>query len=273
METPLSTLVVVSPHLDDAALSVGGLVAEWTQRGGRAVLATAFTADEPAAPPSAVAEQLQRLWGGPGAMARRRAEDAAAASVLGAEVRHLGLDDALHRCGPKGDALYTSLGALFGTPSPVDQALAHELADRLVAGIADLDPDRILLAPLGLGRHVDHLHTRHGATLAAQRLERDGQQCDLGYYEDFPYNEKRFSGWTLRRGLRPLLAPVSEASLEARCAAIAAYPSQVAPLFDTEVAMRGRVTRITRRLGGERLWVPGSGPATSLHRRLQAVLK
>src|SRR5690606_5209303 len=102
-----STILVVSPHLDDAVLSIGGSMWTWSRAGHRVLVATVFTADEPVEPPSAVAEHLHRLWGGAGAMARRRAEDRAAAERLGIEVVHLELEDALHRLDHAGRALYS----------------------------------------------------------------------------------------------------------------------------------------------------------------------
>lgn len=251
--------MVLSPHLDDAVLSVGGLVSAWTRGGGKAVLTTVFTADEPNEPPSAVAEHLHRLWGGPGAMARRRDEDARAAALLGAQLHHLGLADALHRCDAHGHAVYSSLSALFRKPAAGDSSVSHEIA----AALEPLDPSWIVLAPLGIGRHVDHCHTRDGAKLAAQRAS-----LVLTYYEDFPYNEKRLAAWGLRRGLEPLVVPLSAEAVAARCAAIAAYPSQVVPLFGSESKMRSRVTRVVRRLGGERLWVPSTPAAAVLRQRL-----
>src|SRR5258705_9935407 len=71
------TTLVISPHLDDAALSLGGAIAAWA-RTGRVVIATVYTAG----PPLASVPRSMRKFAD---YTTRRAEDAAAAAVLGAE--------------------------------------------------------------------------------------------------------------------------------------------------------------------------------------------
>lgn len=249
------TILVVSPHLDDAVLSIGGSMWTWSRAGHRVVVATVFTADEPAEAPSAVAEHLHRLWGGPGAMARRRSEDRAAAERLGIEVLHLELEDALHRLDHAGRALYTTLGSLFRAPAASDVQVPRAIADRL----AELPEATLRLAPLGLGNHVDHLHARRGCELAAA-----AGRHRLLYYEEFPYAEKRFAGWSRRRGLVPVSLELPAEALAARIEAIGAYESQVAPLFGDVAQLERRVRAYARRVGGERFWHPRSAASAEV---------
>jgi LmbE family N-acetylglucosaminyl deacetylase len=243
-------LVVVSPHLDDAVLSCGARIAAVTAGGGRAVVATLFTADEPAAPPSALAADLRRWWRLPGGevMAARRREDAAALARLGAELVHLDLPEAPYRTGADGRPFYTALGTLFGEPEPAD---ATALAPRLDASLARLPTGGLRLAPLGVGGHVDHRLTR-AAT------ERAGG--DLAYYEEFPYVEWKWLA--LRRALgRPAdwiaeTVAVPPELFEAKIAAILAYASQVPAMFRSEGRLRKQLRRHLRRAGGERVWRP-----------------
>lgn len=145
------TTLVVSPHLDDAVLSVPGLIGARVRSGERVVVLTVFSE-------------------GDASHAERRAEDLAALAVLGAEAQHLGLRDAPQRLG-----LPRSFRDLVLTPLPAGdaEALARALAGRVRA----LAPGCVLL-PLGVGEHLDHraVHAAH------PRLS--GR---VGFYEDRPY--------------------------------------------------------------------------------------
>ena len=78
-------LLVLSPHLDDAALSLGAHLYTLARRGVRVSVLTLATAD-PADGLSPLAEDLHRRWGlGADAMAVRRGEDLEACRVLGVE--------------------------------------------------------------------------------------------------------------------------------------------------------------------------------------------
>jgi LmbE family N-acetylglucosaminyl deacetylase len=56
-------LLAISPHLDDVALSVGGIVARAVENGADVVVGTVFTADSPhPALLSPVIEELNKLW-------------------------------------------------------------------------------------------------------------------------------------------------------------------------------------------------------------------
>jgi LmbE family N-acetylglucosaminyl deacetylase len=57
-----STILVLSPHLDDAALAVGAGIAARGARGDQVTVVTLMTADEPPEPPSPVARTLYRAW-------------------------------------------------------------------------------------------------------------------------------------------------------------------------------------------------------------------
>lgn len=238
-------VVVLSPHLDDAALSAGGLVHQLTSRGVRVVLATLFTADEPAEAPSETAERLHRLWGGQRVMEARRIEDMEACRVLGAEPAHLELPDALHRQDPDGRARYASLRSLFRAPARSDRHLPAAIA----LALDTLEPGSLLLAPVAVGGHVDHRHARLGAQLAAAAGR------PLALFEDYPYAEGRLALWRAKRGLHAYMVPLEELSIAARCTAIEAYRSQLGPLFGDRETMQRRVRGRISRLGGERLWL------------------
>jgi LmbE family N-acetylglucosaminyl deacetylase len=146
----MTTLLVVSPHLDDAVLSCGGAMLARARLGERVVVATVFSEGRD--------------------HARRREEDRRAVELLGAEVMHLGLFDAPERLG-----LERSHRALVEEPvvSPSDEALVR---DAVRTAVGRTQPAEIW-APLGVGGHVDH------RVVHAALRDRAG----LVLYEDRPY--------------------------------------------------------------------------------------
>ena len=136
-------IVAVSPHLDDAAFSVGGVLARLADAGHDVTVATVFTASVPDPSGFALACQTDKgIAADVDYLALRRGEDVDAMRVLGVGHAHLGLPEAPHRG-------YDSPAALFAGVRPGDRLdlLPHRTA---------LDAD-VLLAPQGLGGHVDHL--------------------------------------------------------------------------------------------------------------------
>jgi LmbE family N-acetylglucosaminyl deacetylase len=221
---PGSAVLVMSPHLDDAVLSCGALLAHLADRHPITV-ATVFTA---AAPPpwSLPARRQLRALGGVGAedfFAQRRAEDRDVLAGIGAEAVHLGFRDALFRRGRRGPAYPTfRFDAARGRVASCDARLAAEVGAR-VAEIARASQAGLIFAPLGVGRHVDHLITRR----AAGEL---GRPIRTVYYSDFPYSQTATPdpGFVQDAGLvpHPWLAGRAENANR-----IAGYRTQFAGLF------------------------------------------
>jgi LmbE family N-acetylglucosaminyl deacetylase len=180
-------LLAISPHLDDVALSVGGIVARTVENGADVVVATVFTADSPHPPMSSpVIEELNKLWNlGPSPMAFRRREDVAAVSALGAHVIHGGLVDAIYRTDDERNCLYPTRTGIFSGPSQEDD-IFPALNKLFVSWIEDFQPDAIL-CPLTVGRHVDHAVTSESFRTVAR-----GRNLNVFLYEDFPYSTGHF---------------------------------------------------------------------------------
>jgi|CXWL01.1.fsa_nt_gi LmbE family N-acetylglucosaminyl deacetylase len=254
---PPLDLLVLSPHLDDAALSVGGLIASRAAAGQRVLIATLMTADEPTDPPSALARTLYRAWGLDGSrklgslgpMAARRAEDRASAAILGAEAVQLDFADALYRTDAAGRALYSKFRHLFRAVHAADAGFAHRLSASL-ADLVEREAPAEVLAPLAVGGHVDHRLTRR----AAEALP---AATAVSYYEDYPYLRRFGAVWWVTRprsAWRVRVETVSGAALARKIEAIAAFTSQLAPLFGDRETMASTVTGDLARRGGERLW-------------------
>ena len=124
---PPMRMLALSPHLDDAVFSCGATLARLADRGARVALVTPFTRSVPDPRGFALACQTDKgLQPGIDYMALRRAEDHAAAGVLGiADVVHLDLPEAPHRG-------YNSAAELFGTAredDTIDQAIRAQLSE------------------------------------------------------------------------------------------------------------------------------------------------
>jgi len=143
--------VVMSPHLDDAVLSLGAWIAAQIRSGEEVKVATVFSE------------------GGAG-HARRRREDEAALEALGASAIHLGYLDAPFRSG-----FYTTFARITSGWREEEDRLIEEVRDSIHA----IKPAQ-LVCPLAVGGHVDH-RVVHAASLAAAAPD------DLLFYEDLPY--------------------------------------------------------------------------------------
>lgn len=145
------TTLVVSPHLDDAVLSIPGFIRSFIRHGQPIVVLTVCSHGD----------DTHRT---------RRAEDLAALAILGATPLHLGLLDAPWRRGVPPS--FRDL--VLGEPDPADAAA---VTGPLLECIHTLAPDRVLL-PLAVGEHLDHriVHAIHPALTTR-----------LGFYEDQPY--------------------------------------------------------------------------------------
>lgn len=236
--------IYLSPHLDDVALSCGGLVWEQT-RSQEVSVWTICAGDPPAGPLSQVAQSLHDRWGvGIDAVARRRAEDLLSCQILGAKPRHFTIPDCIYRRHPAdGSPLYGSEQAIMGDPHPVET----DLVDNLCKEFASAVPRGTkVVCPLGIGGHVDHRLVR----TAAEKLG-----FSLWYYADYPYVD--WLGWeqfTAGKEWRFMDFFVSEAGLEAWVRAVAAHRTQISTFWSGVEAMNTAIQDYHQRVGGVRLW-------------------
>jgi len=233
----MPTALALSPHLDDAAFSCGGLMALLADSGWHVCIATAFTATVLPATGFALACQLDKgLAPDVDYMALRRAEDRDAGTILGvSDLRHLGLPEAPHRG-------YESAPALFGEVH-ADDGVWRPLADLVAALVDELHP-ALVLAPQGLGGHVDHRQLIRSVleTLPA------GQ---VAWYRDTPYaiRDPAAAHDPLLPPLPPASAPIGPA-LGRKVAAACAYGSQVSFQFGGPEATGAALRRFAVAEGG-----------------------
>ena len=248
--------IYFSPHLDDVALSCGGLLWEQAAQGLEVSVWTICAGDPPAGELSPFVASLHTRWGSSReAISLRRSEDAASCQQLNASYRHFTVPDCIYRReGDSGHWLYDSESALFGSLQADDDPLVTALSDELAAS---LPTPAVLVCPLALGRHVDHQLTR---AVVEQLLDRPDQatQWSLWYYADFPYvaRENIYQVEMPTEGWTATTCAISQNGLAAWGRAVAAHRSQISTFWADVAAMRADLEVYTRGSGGIRLWRP-----------------
>lgn len=237
--------IFLSPHLDDAVLSCGGIIWELTHAGSQVEIWTICAGDPPAGPRPPFALTLEERWQtGTESVAARRAEDQAACLQLGAVAVHFDLPDCIYRRLPDGQPLINGEDDLWQPLPEGEQALAANLA----AQISTRLPNRCrVAAPLTLGDHIDHRLVRV-ATLQIKRT--------LHFYPDYPYaarpgvNRSRY----IQKGWRREEYSISQAGFDAWQAAIACYGSQISSLWRDLDEMQLSLHEYFNQGGGRSLW-------------------
>jgi LmbE family N-acetylglucosaminyl deacetylase len=230
-------MVVLSPHLDDAVLSCGALMGH-ARQGMPVTVATFFT--EAGVPPYTLSARsyLRQVgaYDAAGLYLARRAEDRTVLTGAAINWFHAGLTDALFRrrtrpllnWSAQARRLMPELCHIYptyrlhisgGRISPSDDATLRRVLD----AIDDLSPasSTLLLAPLAVGGHVDHLLVRTAAELSRKRV---------AYYSDFPYN-MRHSADPLFIHRNSLVQTIWVRGLAAKPALIRGYRTQIDALF------------------------------------------
>jgi LmbE family N-acetylglucosaminyl deacetylase len=216
---PDAAIVVLSPHLDDAVLSCGALMADAARQGARVVVITVFNG-RPTFPVSEAAARFHARCGHTAAtaMAEREREDDAALAVIGARTIRLGMPEALYRRGPDGEPLYETDDSIFARRPPDEETIRRSVGDRIRIEVDAFDP-WLLMAPLGIGGHVDHV-------IVADATRDIGRT--VLHYEDAPYVlYERCRDWQRDYALHACITHASSAQAwEAKLRGIECYESQ-----------------------------------------------
>ncbi len=188
--TSFSPLIILSPHCDDAALSIGGSLSRFCRDDRRVTILTCFSLSRYTRFSSAGSvEEISEL---------RKSEDRAMVSRVrsqGLGLEYLEFRDAPLRCGR------TSKNLFDGRILPNEEGLLELLTRRLQDHVS---PTSTVFAPLGIGSHIDHLLSR----MAIDRLASTVRK--IVYYEDQPYAALQpGAGTALCEGLTPRLIPIN----------------------------------------------------------------
>jgi LmbE family N-acetylglucosaminyl deacetylase len=236
--------IILSPHFDDAVLSLGGLLAN---EGRESIVATFFAGTPP--------RPLARLWDlasgfkdSTEAMRERVEEDRRALNLLGVP------DDRI-RAYAHLDLQYRREKGAPAAPEPELQASIQQEIDALIRESGP-KPVKVFMPGIEAGKaHPDHVMLKRAALAAARALPADGAEFYL--YQDLPYAislmeaayprkasrlfmrekaERRdysLIGQSIARGslaIAPIAIPLENADMERKCASVACYASQLGNL-------------------------------------------
>lgn len=233
--------IYLSPHLDDAVFSCGGLINHQTRESGDVEIWSICAADAPPGELPPFARSLHARWdAGDQPVAARRQEDLLACKVVGASPRHFSVPDCIYRRTANGTPLIQSETDLFQPLPPSELALAQSLADEISA---NLPQEARLVCPLGLGGHIDHRLVRCAAELTRRPLL---------FYADFPYVLRQPPDLT---GLTHAFSiHLTAEDLRAWQDGLAAYTSQISSFWPSLEVMRTVVAEYAAVGGGSTLW-------------------
>jgi LmbE family N-acetylglucosaminyl deacetylase len=240
-------VVILSPHLDDAALSCGGLLHALRGRISTLVVSISCGSLRVRNPDGSSKVSSRK---GHVSSRIRRLEDIAAMHSVDTDFVHLSFADGIYRRSPlTGRLIYRNERERWVAPRVDDMAHIEELY--LVLRRLCLDLGRLLLiSPLGIGHHVDH----QIAAQVAVRMAATHAGAELLFYEDFPYvADPRVGRGDMDDPLKALgrlkLTPVQRLVLPvdvpAKMVLLRHYATQVPPLFGDDEGMRTRIASHT----------------------------
>jgi LmbE family N-acetylglucosaminyl deacetylase len=208
--------IYLSPHLDDAVLSAGGLIYEQTRSGIPVEIWTLMCGYPPAGEVSPFAELQHYQWGfatSEETTRARREEDKNAAAIVGAQTVHFDFLDCIYRRGASGEWLYSDIAV---PPHVEDSGLTKQMAEAISTRLL---PDDIVVAQLAVGSHVDHVIVRQAAELLGRLLFYD---IDVPYVF---YTPDEFSPKSA--GMKESTFSITEAGVRSWEEAILEYKSQL----------------------------------------------
>lgn len=167
-------IVILSPHPDDAVWSLGGAMSVWGEEAD--VLVVSVFDGDATAEALSLHKEPQNRWRGAGQTALRRREDQSALDLLFCSFVGLGHRDAGLRMDSASQFECENPDALF---LPPEYQKWPDPPVTMQAQLVDLlRPDDTLVAPLALGRHIDHCVVHKLARYSGAAV------C---YYAEFPY--------------------------------------------------------------------------------------
>ncbi len=215
-----SGTVIVAPHCDDAAFSLGGALAAGTL--GPVSVAVLFSRSN---------HTLQGLGAVDEVSRRRKAEEAAALTGRVRELEFLDLED------------WSFDRRAYARLAPAAEREAAATIARMAARL----PAATLLFPLAIGAHPDHVAAQALAALFDARWR-------VGFYEDLPYVAKAHHHQVDTRPEGAMRSELLPGDVRAKLAMLAQYTSQV------HGGMLRATAHYHESIGGERIYWRTSHP-------------
>ena len=214
-----ANIIVLSPHLDDAALSCTDHIASWRNKGIQVTVDTIFSnfsTQEISAYQQRFIRQLKFQDSCDYGKARET-EDIRAMKMLDVNYRHANFVDAGFRASKQGQPVYPGYQAL--TPFKVDHH-SEKLLNSLIDYLSLYKDADLVYIPLGVGGHIDHVLVREAALSVINNNK-------IGFYVEFPYG-LRF--WKYRFSM---LNYIKQKRLSRRM--ITNYKRQVLNVYQTQI--------------------------------------
>lgn len=244
----MAVRLFLSPHLDDAILSCGGVMHRLSGQGERVIVVTVMAGEPPGEQfDSPVLRSIRSPWkDSENVFTTRRSEDAQAAQQLGAQVYHLAFTECAFRgaiCGTgERVALYPQYDSPFLEINEADDARVSLLNMRL-----PFEDVTAIYAPLCVDDHVDHRLVRDWALVLTGSQDAPA----LRFYEEFPHSRSKAA---LQRAhnfyqrqlpaltMEQAVIPLDEGDVEAKLQAMRCYRSHLNVLWN-DVAELDRISR------------------------------
>jgi LmbE family N-acetylglucosaminyl deacetylase len=183
-------IVILSPHLDDAVLSLGEHILRWKRSNKKIHIVNIFSVFQGKKLPKYTREYLHASGENDvSSFAKKRTtEDKKALEQLNVTWQNLNLIDGGFRLF-ENEIIYKTSNELFsGKISPLDNNLSNEITLKLQSLISS---DSAIYLPYGIGKHADHLLVRKCAELLFKKPY---------YYADMPYALSK-SNWNPSQSL------------------------------------------------------------------------
>jgi LmbE family N-acetylglucosaminyl deacetylase len=173
-------VIILSPHMDDAAISCGGLLTRLKDYGSTLVINIFAGNPEPRDWLKGDKRgKIRRSFTSP---QRRRMEDKRALTSINCDYVHLGFCDSIYRRDRVTRALlYRQFKNIWQPPSKEDISAIQEVyavVEKLCTNLGAV----LVISPLGIGYHVDHLICAN----VGLKLMKSGLR--VVFVEDFPYS-------------------------------------------------------------------------------------
>lgn len=226
-------ILLLSPHADDVAYSIGGIVAQLSMRADLCLM-TIFGHSGWALPQTLCEKSADAI------SAQREREDRAYCARRRIDYDLLPCPDSFVMGYDKETEL-----SIAATDDPRTESVVS-LIRNAVAGRMP----QVVLAPCGLGGHVDHQIVR----MAADALHHD----EVLYYEDVPYSSNlplpELERQLVVQGLTPAMTADIEVVLESKYEDMWGYRSQTSASTIAEMLLHASRVGIGTARYAERLW-------------------
>ena len=243
----MSNWIFLSPHLDDAVYSCGGILYHLAREENNPVeVWTIFAGDPPEGEISPFAEEIHRRWHcGKDAPSIRRVEDIQASKEVGVSLRHFTFPDCIYRLSEEtGAPLIQTNNDLFRLQENENSLLFRQIFAQIEKA---LPSDCTVVSPFGVGNHIDHQITRK----VAEKLG-----VPLFYYADFPYASTHPEDVHQQKPVNAFRQSfdLTKKNLQAWKNGVAAYKTQLSSFWPSEKMMGVEVEKFARSNDGYILW-------------------